>query len=497
VPLNLSASDIHNLYQPSRCSLRVYLLANGEPQAEEGTFSAMLRDLGAQHEAKYLETLGDFARPEGRTQEERWADTQRLVNSLAPIIYQPVLIAAAPPEMGNHKVVGIPDLLLLQDGLYVIRDVKLARNVENNRHPEIVGQLSLYGWLFREAFGVPPAALQLLLGDGTVAELPDDEGSGAMDALGEVLQLGALPEEPYEPVGWSKCSDCGYKKRCWDKATKRQDVAILPGVDQGFARFLRDQKVNSVQQLLERFDASTLAGALRPWGQRMQKVGAKLANSVMAHAVARVTGEVQHLSPPQFPESPNYIVFDIEGMPAYLDDDEKAYLWGTQVYGENGTPFTPALAGFHEEGDREGWFDFLANCQAVFELHGDLPILHWGSYEKTKINQYLARYGDLKGIALRIRENLVDLLPMTQRSFALPDPSYTLKLVELRAGYKRTMDEFGGSWAIVNYALAVESKDEVIRKEVMDQIVKYNREDLEATWAVFEWLRSITPMNNT
>jgi predicted RecB family nuclease len=59
------------------------------------------------------------------------------------------------------------------------------------------------------------------------------------------------------------------------------------------------------------------------------------------------------------------------------------------------------------------------------------------------------------------------------------------------------MDEFGGSWAIVNYALAVESKDEVIRKEVMDQIVKYNREDLEATWAVFEWLRSITPMNNT
>jgi predicted RecB family nuclease len=490
--LNLSASDIHNLYQPSKCNLRVYLLANGEPQAPQGDFSAMLMALGNKHETQYLETLGVHVKPDGRTQEERWLDTQRLVNALTPIIYQPVLIADAPSELGSHRIVGIPDLLLLQDGLYVIRDVKLARNLEGNKHPEIVRQLSLYGWLFRQTFGVPVAALQLLLGDGSVAELADDDGAGAMNALSEVLQLGALPEEPYEPVGWSKCSDCGYKKRCWDRATKEQDVAILPGVDQGLARFLRDENVLSVTQLLERFDAPTLAVAQRQWGQRMQKVGNKLADSVLAHAKARITGEVQHLAAPEFPESPNYIVFDIEGMPAYLDDDEQAYLWGTQLYGENGGAFTPALAGFYEGGDREGWFDFLDNCQAVFATHGDLPILHWGSYEKTKINQYLDRYGDKQGIALRIRESLVDLLPMTQRSFALPDPSYTLKLVELRAGYKRTMDEFGGNWAIVNYALAVESEDAALRKEVMDQIVKYNREDLEATWAVFEWLRSLT-----
>ncbi|MQG77132.1 MAG: TM0106 family RecB-like putative nuclease [SAR202 cluster bacterium] len=490
--LNLSASDIHNLYQPSKCNLRVYLLAKGEPQAEQGDFSTMLMELGMRHESEYLETLGDYVQPEGNTLDEKWADTQRLVNELTPVIYQPVLIADAPPELGDHRVVGIPDLLLLQDGLYVIRDVKLARNVEGNRHPEILRQLSLYGWLFNQAFGVPAAGLQLLLGDSTVAMLPDDDGASAMNALSEVLQLGALPEEPYEPVGWSKCSDCAYKKRCWDRAIKDQDVAILPGVDQGFARYLREEKVDTVTQLLERYDVSTLAAAQRPWGQRMQKVGAKLAESVMAHARARITGEVQHLSPPQFPESPNYIVFDIEGMPGYLDDDEQAYLWGTQLYGEDGGDFTPALAGFHEGGDREGWFEFLDNCQAVFAAHGDLPILHWGSYEKTKINQYLDRYGDKRGIALRIRENLVDLLPITQHSFALPDPSYTLKLVELRAGYKRTMDEYGGNWAIVNYALALESDDEAIRKDVMNQIVKYNREDLEATWAVFEWLRSIT-----
>jgi predicted RecB family nuclease len=34
-----------------------------------------------------------------------------------------------------------------------------------------------------------------------------------------------------------------------------------------------------------------------------------------------------------------------------------------------------------------------------------------------------------------------------------------------------------------------ETSDEVKRKELMDKILKYNEEDLGATWAVFEWLR--------
>jgi hypothetical protein len=33
------------------------------------------------------------------------------------------------------------------------------------------------------------------------------------------------------------------------------------------------------------------------------------------------------------------------------------------------------------------------------------------------------------------------------------------------------------------------TSDEEKRKELMDKILAYNKEDLEATWAVFEWLR--------
>ncbi len=42
---------------------------------------------------------------------------------------------------------------------------------------------------------------------------------------------------------------------------------------------------------------------------------------------------------------------------------------------------------------------------------------------------------------------------------------------------------------MAKYIEATETEDEKLRADVMDQIVTYNREDLEATWAVLEWLR--------
>ena len=56
--------------------------------------------------------------------------------------------------------------------------------------------------------------------------------------------------------------------------------------------------------------------------------------------------------------------------------------------------------------------------------------------------------------------------------------------------YKRKQTEYGGQWAMATFIEATETGDEVHRKQLMDKIIAYNREDLEATWAVFGWLRS-------
>src|SRR5664280_1056105 len=97
--------------------------------------------------------------------------------------------------------------------------------------------------------------------------------------------------------------------------------------------------------------------------------------------------------------------------------------------------------------------------------------------------------GDPTGVAAPVLRNLLDLLPVTKKAVVLPLPSYSLKVVEEYVGFERTMDEYGGSWAMAQFILATETNDENERNARMDEILKYNAEDLGATWAVFEWLR--------
>ena len=132
----------------------------------------------------------------------------------------------------------------------------------------------------------------------------------------------------------------------------------------------------------------------------------------------------------------------------------------------------------------------LDRRKKIFDDYGDIPFVHWHHYEKTHINQYIERYGDRDGIAARVLSNLLDLLPLTKSAIAIPRPSYSLKVVERYVGFERTQDEYGGSWAMAQFILATETEDEAERNERMGEILKYNEEDLAATWAVFEWLRS-------
>jgi predicted RecB family nuclease len=85
--------------------------------------------------------------------------------------------------------------------------------------------------------------------------------------------------------------------------------------------------------------------------------------------------------------------------------------------------------------------------------------------------------------------NLFDLLPVTQKAVALPLPSYSLKVVEAFVGFKRTQEEYGGQWAMAQYIEAIEMEDEAVRGKVIAEILKYNEEDLAATWAVLCWVR--------
>lgn len=240
--------------------------------------------------------------------------------------------------------------------------------------------------------------------------------------------------------------------------------------------------------LLQNFDAQKLGALKRSYGQTLRKVGA------VAPAILRMTDVMERncealLTRPAIPDYANYCMFDLEGMPPHMDELEKVYLWGLQVFGQTPGEYLPATAGFGADGEKQGWEQFLKNAAAIFAGHGDIRMVHWAPYERIKLDMFVSRYGDQDGIAQRVRANLLDLLPITQKAIALPVSSYSLKVIEKYVGYSRKLEEYGGDWAMAKYIEATETEDEQLRASVMGKILAYNREDLEAMWAVLQWLK--------
>ncbi len=124
----------------------------------------------------------------------------------------------------------------------------------------------------------------------------------------------------------------------------------------------------------------------------------------------------------------------------------------------------------------------------IFEKHGDIPVIHFSSHEVTKINSYIAMYGDKDSVGKRVKNNMWDLYRCILDTVILPVPSYGLKQIEKFVGFERSQEEYGGSWSIVKYNEYVEAPDVETADKILNEIKTYNAEDLLATYAVYRWL---------
>lgn len=483
----ITAADFYRLHQPSNCVRRVQLAAEGVEAAEPGPFSELIIRLGNRHELQHLATFDTYLDLSEGYRSERERQTIEALKAREPVLYQAALSATVEIDGRSVELAGDPDLLIWDDDGYVVRDCKLAQEPNERAHQEIFLQLDLYGLLLERTTGERPKRLEVFSGRKEVLALPYASGMDALEAASFVIAARRGEVESYTPVGWSKCGQCGFRSNCWDASVKAMDVAIIQDVDQGLARQLHQDGFPDVRSLLSSFDEIGLAGYLRPWGTRMQRVGKK-AGKILANARA-LEAEIEiKIGEIELPDSGNFVMFDLEGIPPGFTDLDQIYLWGVRVYGDRPGAFKAATAGPGRQGDEEGWRQFVFLAGEIFDAYGDVPFVHWANYERTHLRQYLNRYGDTTGNAERVVRNLLDLLPITRNALALPLPSLSLKVIEEYVGFDRTMDEYGGEWAMATFIESVETADSERQAEILDEILRYNEEDLAATWAVYQWL---------
>ncbi len=523
--MRFKATDIYDYYRPNECERRVALRARKEPEQEtDGPFDNLLRNLGHLHEAAHLATLPAVVdlNPDAHDQPTRERLTLESIRSNAPAIYQPRFRLEFPLDGEPCELIGEPDFLIRDPARrgYVIRDSKLARNIGSRRHLAIPLQLKIYGFLFERLVGKPPLGLEVHAGTGEIVPVKYEGEAEVLEALRDHLRMRAADPTDYEPVGWTKCTGCGFYDRCWGEAEAASDVALLPGVRQDRARNLHARGIKSIGQLTAAVDDPAhrdyfWTGTKKP---RHKDFVSALLKNVESHVSRQ---PIRADDPPPLPVARNYAMFDLEGLPPYADDLDRIYLWGVKVFGESPSTYLSAQSGFGEDGDREGWFAFLNLANRLFVTHGpDLPFVHWHHYEKTKITEYIRRYGDIplsatpavltagaslpplpagegwgegcppvSGVAAHLLTTLHDLHKTLTSSYFLPLPSYSLKVVDQYVGFRRTLADANGAWSIAEYIKATETNDPAAREAIVNQILAYNEEDLDATWAVMEWLR--------
>jgi predicted RecB family nuclease len=492
--LHFNATDVYDYYKPSECARRVALKARGAPQQEIDTpFLKLLRNLGDRHEKAHLATLFGVVVLDTEDPAERERLTLQAIRDGAASIYHPRFRLGMDLDGEPLELVGEPDFLLRDPECvgYRIRDSKLARNIDAKRHRGIPLQLQIYGLLYERVVGTPPAALEVHTGKGEIVPIDYIGAEAVLAELRRHRVLRAGDPAAYEPVGLSKCGGCGYEDRCWDEAIVARDVSLLPPVDQKKARTLHARGITSIDQIPPAIDGPDSTYRDLFWQGKKSPRVTDTAARLRRFAEAFLAGKSVVIEPPDLPDPARCVFLDLEGLPPYLDELEKIYLWGIKDYRGEKARFLPALADFGPAGDRAGWERFLAAASNLLAATPDLRFVHWGGYEKTAIERYRDRYGDSE-IVDRLLAALVDLLAVTRASIVLPIAGYGLKRVEKLVGFDRKL-VYDGSRAMAGYIEACETQDSAVQESIVAEILAYNEEDLDATRAVLDGISGLPP----
>jgi predicted RecB family nuclease len=485
-----SPSDFHDLIQPSYCERRVWLASNRpDLSIPDVDFIKLVQEKGIAAEEAHVQTVGPVETPEYPEYEfpAGFEETLKMIESKVPIIYQGILINK------NEQWMAIPDLLIFDKKTkkYVVRDVKLAKNLD--AHPEIELGMGLCRLIAREVLGYEPM-LEVFTGDGELLSpyfAPDDKT--VKQAIKLITKLENLDDEPYEASGWSKCNSCPFFNYCWSNAWEGHHICTINGLEQGMSNILWGRGIKTWEALLK--EGEHIADVTFPRGSHTQRIGPTRTGKILRQARCLSNNNYEIITPVTLPNgySPGdrpIVIFDVENnMPLFeeLGLQVDVYLWGLLIVTAKEMRQELIVASKGKKGDQKGWQLFLSTMSKLFDRYGDIPVVHFSSHEKTKVSNYINRYGDIHSTGQRVLNNLWDLYRAILNSVTLPVPSYGLKQIESFVGFTRTQEEYGGSWSIVRYNQYLEVSTKKEADEILNEIKVYNGEDLMATYEVYKW----------
>ncbi len=442
-----------------------------------------LLEMGVMHEEEYVRGL-DLQPVLTKDPRAAAAQTRELMQRGAPLIYQGTLEA----QVGNAVWRGRPDLLEKRPGqsafgnwMYVPIDIKSSHSV----HDVQKLQLAFYALLLERVQDRLPAESGIINVDHERVPLPLTAGLFAKTKkkAAEIARiLGG--EKPPLRLG-SKCKHTPWYKECIRSAEEANDICLVYDLDPRAAEALRAQGIRTVT------DAAAMDVARLP---KIPHAPVHELERIKLQAQALVNKRLHWLKPPEMPEAPLELYFDIEGDPLLAVE----YLFGFWIVGDPTRQY--AKIGKVRDNGEEGYFvyflaekpedeprmwnDFLRWTDLLPKT--GFAVYHFADYERSRTKNLAERYGDSPGFR-RFFKRYADLSKVVQDSVIFPLYFYSIKNIAKSPflSYKWRHENSGGAQSVFWYEDWLEKGD----RAILEKIVDYNEDDVVATRALHVWLR--------
>ena len=461
-----------------------------------GSLAELLVEKGSTHERECLMDLENRGlsvyQVPGRNPDETFTQwVTRIGNPMQKdydVIYQMPFV--------SDGIRGIADFLIrVEAGAdyanYEPIDAKLTR-VEGK--PGHVLQLCFYAEAIAALTGASPRHMHLWLGSGEQETLTVDQFSPYWRRLRR--QLDSLLNQEIttidtKPEPCNHCEICEFSGRCENEWRSQDSLVYVANIRPPERAAMESAGVRTVVELASRRDP--VADVHDDNLQRLRR-----------QAALQLLSREQPLAAPYFElvepsDDPVYghgfslmpspddgdVFFDFEGHPFWTAQHDLFFLAGLYLRDPDATwRYDPRWA--HDLDQQRAMIKELVEFFAQRrEEYPSMHVYHYNHTERSSLER-LTRGTETEILFTQLAETglFVDLYVVARNAIQVGTESYGLKYLERLTGFVRTGDIEGGAGAVVEYDEWMKTK----QPQLLDDIARYNCEDVQATKALRDWL---------
>lgn len=441
-----------------------------------------LFEQGVLHEEDYIKDL-EFISVKTTDPKKAFETTLALMKSGTPLIYQGEI------EYQADEVVyrGRPDLLKkipgqskFGDYLYTPVDIKSSKDI----HAEQKYQLVIYGIILEQLQGVFPNDMAIINKhkETIIFEPGAKDREKVIQRTDDILAIIKGRKPPLKLV--STCKSSPWYKKCVTEAEEKKDIALIYRLDARSYPMLRECGINTIMDVAN-MDVSSLP--------KIPQCSRETLDRIKLQAQSLLDGELKWLAKPQILTTNLKLFFDIEGDPLlqvqYLfgfwvvgdPDFEYAKIGQLRKYPELGKYFIYFLAETPEE-EQQMWETFIQWLKILPQ--DEYTVYHYANYEKTWTSKLAENYGGSAEFN-NFHSKLFDLENVRKEAVIFPLYFYSIKDIAKSRfiNFKWRAAKAGGAQSIFWYEKWLEERD----RNVLNDIVDYNEDDVKATEYLFQW----------